>query len=300
MAKDKLLVPIKKNLFEDFLKNHLNIEDDVAEYFKEFNEESLRDINLILRRIKLSDNIHNDDIVTEINKGIGMFEDGALRMHLYLNCIEALGRMLSNNSFLTFGSWINAKKEPYESEKNSIDTSQISSDEKIVQKFHQRYSEIHGMRTMFYYCLEDGLTTEQKKSIFNNLFVIELNPLPKEVYHINHITAEHENSENKSFNRVAKERISWDKANVDIKTKLIAKALFKIRNQFTHSLIPYTSVQDKSGNYPISKDSIADRGDTVFVWNENIAIGSNMLPINQYLKQMVIEGLKNYVKKNKR
>lgn len=299
MAKDKLLIPIKKNLFEAFLISHLKVEGDTDEYFEAFDENSLRDINLVLRRIRLSDNIHNDNIATEINRGIGMFEEGALRMHLYLTCIEALARMLSNNSFLTFGSWINAKKEPYKSEKANIETDKINSDEKIAQKFHDEYIAIHGTRTMFYHFFEDGLTTEQKENIFTNLFVMELNPLPKNIYHINHITAEHKSSKIEDFQRVANERIIWDESSLEIKTKQVSKALYKIRNHFTHSLIPYTSVQDKSGAHPIPKDAFVDRGDTVFVWEENIAIGSNLFPMNQYLKQMVLEGLKNYVRKTK-
>ena len=298
MAKDKLLIPIRKNLFDDYIQSRLGAEEDSSKYFENFSDEQLRDINLILRRIKLSDNVHSDDVFTKINKGIGMFEDGALRMHLYLTCIESLARMLTSNKFLPFGNWINAKKEPYKSEKASVSLSENMSNEEIVKSYNDKYNSLHGTKSMFYYFFVNGLSEEQRIEFTQNMFVLESNPLPK-VYHINPLEFSKVKTGNDDLDIIVDKRIIWDKLKMEIKLELIAKAFYKVRNHFTHSLIPYTSVQDKKGNIPIPTNGIVDRGDTVFVWEEGIAIGSLLNPLNHYLREMTLEGLKNYILKKK-
>ena len=246
----------------------------------------------------MSDNIQDDEVFTKINKGIGMFEEGALRMHLYLTCIESLARMLTGNNFLTFGSWISAKKEPYRTEKDNIKIDENLSNEKIAKKFSDSYNSIHGTRTMFYYFFTNGLTVSQKEKLAENMLVIESNPLPK-VYHIFSSFPSGKKSGNSDLDMVEEKNSLWKEIKIEVRLELIAKALYKVRNHFTHSLIPYTSVQDKKGPFPTPTDGILNRGDTVFVWNENIAIGSNMKPMNYYLKETVLLGLKNYILKVK-
>ncbi len=61
--KQQLLVPIKKNLFDDFFLNRLD-QKVIDDLYKRLSNDDQRFINLILRRLRLADNLFNTDAST--------------------------------------------------------------------------------------------------------------------------------------------------------------------------------------------------------------------------------------------
>lgn len=94
------------------------------------------------------------------------------------------------------------------------------------------------------------------------------------------------------INDSIKARKKWDKKNDDKKLELIVKVLFLIRNSYTHTLTPYTSVQDKM---PDTIHFNIDRGDDIYLWDENIAISFRKHPSTYYFKKILMMALKKYI-----
>lgn len=289
---NRLQVLFKKKSFEDLFKE-LELGGDIDSLLDSISDTEKYSLNLILRRIKLSDNIHDNEAFTKINDGLGVFEEGALRLHLYLTAIELFAKLVKNSKFITFQNWIKAKKQPYKSEKENLTTDRTS-DELLIQSYLDSYNDLHGVKTHFYNLIIEGIEEEDQKFLLDNCWVCEKNPLPY-LAKLSHINGNEELCKNRATNDAIKAKKSWDIKDNSEKLKLIAKALFLIRNSYTHELIPYTSVQDKTVECMIPGVT-CDRGDDIYIWDSNIAISFCSKPSTFYFRNILIMALRKYIK----
>jgi hypothetical protein len=287
-----LLVPHRKELFEEFL-SECGVEDfDTA--ISLFSERDLYVYNLVLRRIKLTENLRQEDVFTYVNKGVGLFEEAALRLHLFLGCIEVIAGLSDDSCFLDYSSWLAAKKAPYRNEKSNIDIPADATPEQVASLYHKEYLKIHGVRTHFYRFFHDCLTAEDRRELLDVCWVLKQRPLPF-TGDLQWIEAGKEYGVDDAT-KAAKGREVWESLDEHTKITRISEALYSIRNLYTHSLVPYTSVQDKTSPIPPEGNprSFVNRGDTVFVWERGIAISFALRPTSEYVRDLIKLGLKNH------
>lgn len=287
----KLHVPLRKELIKEFLENARIDNADVV--IGKFEESDLYVYNLVLRRLKLTYNLQQVDVFTYVNSGVGLFEEGALRLHLFLGCIEVIAGLQKSASFLDYSSWLNAKKSPYLEEKDSVVIPSNSTPIQIANIFHRQYLTLHGVRTHFYKFFHDSLTDEDKIKMLSLCWVLKASPLPN-LYDLQDIQAG-KHYDIPEFNVASKERSKWELLTSEKKLTQIAEALYAIRNLYTHSLVPYTSVQDKVPSNEQIEDGFQNRGDTVFVFEKGIAISFSIYPITEHIEYLVKAGLKNHI-----
>ena len=103
----KLLVPQRDELLEKLISDCDIADFDAA--ISLISEDDLYIYNLVLRRIKLADNLLREEIRTYVNEGVGLFEEGALRLHLLIGCIEVVSQLFDSSKYLHFGPWLRAK-----------------------------------------------------------------------------------------------------------------------------------------------------------------------------------------------
>jgi len=283
-----------EKLFSD-LFHEIDMVQDQELILELLTKEEKYQINLILRRIRLTDNLRREEVFTYVNDGIGIFDEAALRLHLYLTCFELLGRLIRESKFLTFENWINAKKEPYISEKEII-LSETIQQEEIVEEYLNKYNSLHGIKTHFFAFISEGLSTEDQDWLLQNCWVVQANPLPL-VHTLGMVFQDSRNEGNGVIGIAIEAKQKWLSYDRQKKLKLIANALFKCRNLYTHSLKPYTSVQDKT---PEKHDNIhVLRGDDIYIWEENMVISFVNKPSTFYLRQLLILALKQLIIKKK-
>lgn len=292
--KQQLLVPHRKELFEEFLT-----ECDVENFEKgisQFSEADSYVYNLILRRMKLAENLRDEEVFTTVNKGVGLFEEGALRLHLLLGCIEVIARLMGKSNFIDYNSWLSANKSAYVEERASVSIDDTATQEQVAHAYHQEYLKLHGVKNHFYRFFHECLTDEDKKALLNACWVMKKRPLPH-LYDLQSVGTEIDNT-NESLNEAALERTKWNNLDKETKVTWIAEALYSIRNLYTHSLVPYTSVQDKTSAYPPFPDAVGtvNRGDTVFIFEKGIAISFAKRPTSEWLRCLVRAGLKHHFK----
>lgn len=68
---------------------------------------------------------------------------------MYLTAIEFLGRLITSSKFIDFRSWIETKKEPYNTEKKNL-TINRADDEELIKSYFDVYKGLHGVKTCFY------------------------------------------------------------------------------------------------------------------------------------------------------
>ena len=300
MAKksQKLNVPIKDRIFKDFYERNLS-DVDFEKHVKTIGEEDLYVYNLILRRIRLSDNLRRDDVFTYVNTGVGLFEEAALRLHLYVSCMELIGRLVRKTKFVQFDSWLNAKREPYKSEKAGIDSDGVEDPIEIARNVHRKYLEHQGVRTHFHAFIHEALTEGEKDKLLANCWVLKAKPLPN-LYDLQWVDPKEEYDQ-EDWKIAADGRKVWERQQRETKLISIAEAFYSIRNLYTHSLIPYTSVQDKTPLFPpsfesnpkSSSESVVNRGDTIFVFEQGVAISFRLRPTVEFTKELVEAGIRN-------
>ena len=144
-TKQNLHVPIRKELIIEFLEQSQIENSDVI--FDRIEEKDLYVYNLILRRVKLTHNLQREEVFTYVNSGVGLFEEGALRLHLFLGCIEVIAGLQKTDSFLDYASWLNTNKSVYKEEKSSVVIPSDSNPIQIAELFHKQYLRLHGVKT---------------------------------------------------------------------------------------------------------------------------------------------------------
>lgn len=298
-----LEVPFQIELFDEFIAA-VDLEATANEILGKLTEEQKRCVNLILRRIRLSDNILNGGLFNYLNDGVGGFEESALRLHLYLSCFELIAIQYRGYKYLSYTNWLCAKKEPYKSEKEAVllgakDMEPLD----LLKAMDGEYRDNYGVKNAFYFYFTDVLMDSQKKYLLDNCWVMKHRPLPTKFPDLQFITTVVDERDSDDLKIVKSEKLKWEALNEDDRLQLVGEALFAARNMYTHSAVPYTSVQDQTNirfdelygpNSAISKDEL-NRGDTIFLWESNIAVSFTRCPATEYLRTLLLYGLKNSV-----
>lgn len=187
-----------------------------------------------------------------------------LIIYLLLTCFDNLGQP---DNWLSFGSWIKAKKEPYLTERNKI-TKEYELSEKLIsltEYMYESYNKIYSARTSFHNFMEEVLLEDSKNRLFDSIEIRERSLKPERKYL-------------RSFSNKEK-----------------AQFLYKLRNDFTHKaqFIPnnYVFGRREGLNEKITFQEIVKK-------DKEITVSFTNWPY--ILEDIVIDGLgtliKNYLK----
>ena len=160
------------------------------------------------------------------------------------------------------------------------------------------YNSLHGVRTYFYQFFHNCLKASEQAALLEGCWVLKSNPLPF-TYDLQWIDTER-CYDNMDLDAAADGRRSWNVQDKQTQLTWIAEALYAVRNLYTHSLVPYSSTQDKEAPKieGLNNGEVLNRGDTIFLWEKNMAISFAHRPATEYVRDIVMNGLKNHYHEN--
>lgn len=218
------------------------------------SEEMLSSVKLVLRRLALAQALHSDEAFSDINRSAGYFEDTALRLYLLLTCVELVGR-LRKPPFRDFRSWIGAKKNASPARTHiladRLSKAPIATNEQaleLVIGLHDAYLAEHGFRTYFLRFFTEQLDDNVRLEIATKIWVYRGDPaFAGSIF----VVEEGYWEAAERLQPLVTARAAWDALPTDDRILKIARACEKIRNDYTHGLVPRIVSTDKDHRAPV-------------------------------------------------
>lgn len=219
--------------------------------------ESKRDqVGLVLARLALSRALHTDEPISQLDREAGLWQGTAVRLYLYLTCLEMLGQLAGDSRYHSYSNWLGAKRGPSAEQRKDACQEAIreqggaiiscESLAKALVAVHDAHLSHHGFRTNFHAffdkCLDRNLITE----IVEKCWVFE--KCPEVCFAALHLVQPgytSTNSDSPALARLADARSAWDRLDLGQRVRRIANVLEDVRNDYTHGLIPTHVPMDK-------------------------------------------------------
>lgn len=294
MKKRKIHSPINDKIWEDFLQE-CKSKKEIHLLKESLSEDEVYSINLILKRIRIADNLCNGELFNYVNKGVGGFEESALRLHLFLNCIELTSRLFREIKHIHFSQWLDGKIKRNE-EFTTPKEYPLLKKAKIV---HQDYNKVYGVNQQYKFFFSEALNELDKQWLFNHVWAWKSKTMERwgggGMKLFNPTKIENPKFEiDECFNK-------WLDLEQSKRLILISDVLYKCRNSYTHGLKPYTSPNDSSHKmWPEEmkeKTGIINRGDFLHIFEENVGLATNILPLTEVVRNCLIKVLNNFINK---
>ena len=287
------IAPVNRNIIENFISDS-ELSYSVNKLKDGLSDNAFNLVNLILRRLKLAENIGTGELFNHVNFSVGSYEESALKLHLIITCIELSSKFRSDEEHIHFLDWLNKKK------KEGFDITQPdgSTNSEVAKSFFECYNKTYGVNTQYKYFFMKGLNRKDQDWLLSLCWCWKskkMEYMPMLGFYL-----EQEQSSTTNFEPVVCFN-KWKSFDRDKKVKMIASTVYSCRNAYTHSLRPYTSANDSVHKmvpeFLSGQEININRGDVIHLVENNIGIASNKIPLTELISECINRVLKNYITK---
>lgn len=260
-------MPDIKDLYSIFQQR--SIENGWGEFPSWMDMEDVKrdKIGLVLSRLALARAIHTDEPISQLDREAGLWQGTALRLYLFLTCLEMLGRLARDSSYHSYTDWLCARREEIADQRRDACKKAIHEAENSINSceslttvliaVNNAYNSQHGFMTHFRAFFDNCVDSDLINTIVQKCWVFKNCPdLCYAGLHTVQPGYTSAKSASTALAKLAKARAAWDQLDLEKRVRRIADVLANIRNDYTHGLIPTYVPLDKTPWYITENSSI--------------------------------------------